>query len=164
MRDINHQHDTLKNQKLHLETQGLPAVNIQKCEKSLTKFNLQKLAKSDEKTYREPLRELKNYLNFFVQYYQVLKDLNLEILTKNNTIESPINKRPQTTPGSNLLIDVSLKQNQKKQDNSCSIHEAPSPKTNSITNEDLLDLMDKAINKNALSQIKSTPFYHLKSQ
>lgn len=81
MRDIDALGKTVKGLKGHLETQGLPYKNIKKCRKSLE--NYKKAAPANQTGgYKNALNQMAEYLTFFLEYYDVLVELELEPITK----------------------------------------------------------------------------------
>lgn len=92
MRDIDALTKITKSLKSHLETKGLPFRNIKKCRKALSNYkNADQVNETDG--YRRALKQVADYLDYFIAYYDVLVELELEPITKtlNNSFgENPI--------------------------------------------------------------------------
>jgi len=81
MRDIDALGKTVKSLKGRLETQGLPYKNIKKCRKNLEKYK-KSVGPNQTGGYKGALGQMADYLAYFVEYYDVLVELDLEPITK----------------------------------------------------------------------------------
>merc|ERR1711862_1083815 len=81
LRDTDALFKTLKGLKLYLETNGIPYKNIKKCRKNLQIFKRNKQSGQGD-DYRLAFNQVTQYLEFFVEYYDVLVEMDLEPITK----------------------------------------------------------------------------------
>jgi hypothetical protein len=81
MRDIEALTKITKGLKSHLETKGLPFRNIKKCRKALGNYKNSDPVNETE-GYKRALKQVADYLEYFIAYYDVLVELELEPITK----------------------------------------------------------------------------------
>lgn len=81
MRNTESLYTCIKSLKKYLENQGILYRNILKCREALQKFKeflWKQKDNSDSEEYRVAVKNIQEYLEYFVDYYDILVELNLE--------------------------------------------------------------------------------------
>ena len=73
-------YNCIKNLKKHLETQGIAYRNVKKCRKALRRFKevSSKQKENTSEDYKSAVKKIQEYLEYFMEYYDILVELNLE--------------------------------------------------------------------------------------